>query len=143
MAYFWPARSKWGVGPWCLGESLGFMALRVEGTASGWFHRAAITSRSLQWKDNEPVPLGSIKASWIENFDLPLPLYKESSNIYVNRLWSMPDMKSERGWARMKHNRNDMFKHQEQELLKLASPPVEIWLILSVGMSLRSQLLNN
>ncbi|KAK4386805.1 hypothetical protein Sango_2551100 [Sesamum angolense] len=65
MAYFWPARSKWGVGPCCLGESLGFMALRVEGTASGWFHRAAITSRSLQWKDNEPVPLGFIKASWI------------------------------------------------------------------------------
>ncbi|KAL7220732.1 hypothetical protein ACSBR2_013592 [Camellia fascicularis] len=31
------------------------MARRVEGTASGWFHRAAITSRSRQWKDYKPV----------------------------------------------------------------------------------------
>ncbi|KAL2253411.1 UNVERIFIED_CONTAM: hypothetical protein Sindi_0135800 [Sesamum indicum] len=120
------------------------MALRAEGTASGWFHRAAITSRSLQWKDNEPAPLGSNKQMrlsltiamhrhqfirkeavfiFVGNFDLPLTLYKASSNIiYVNRLWSKPDMKTER-----KRNGIYMLKHhEEQELLKLASPPVEI-----------------
>ncbi|KAG6419780.1 hypothetical protein SASPL_116292 [Salvia splendens] len=31
---------------------MGFMARRVVGTASGWFHRAANTSRSRPWKDN-------------------------------------------------------------------------------------------
>ncbi|GMP56936.1 hypothetical protein CsSME_00021224 [Camellia sinensis var. sinensis] len=31
------------------------MARRVEGTTSGWFHRAAITSYSRQWKDYKPV----------------------------------------------------------------------------------------
>ncbi|CAA0812978.1 Abscisic acid receptor PYL8 [Striga hermonthica] len=51
----WPARSKWGVGPCDLGEGSGLSARRAEGTASGWPHRAARTSRSLQWKDNGPV----------------------------------------------------------------------------------------
>ncbi|GFQ08885.1 hypothetical protein PHJA_003032600 [Phtheirospermum japonicum] len=40
------------------------MAFRAEGTASGWLHRAATTSRSLQWKDNGPVQLDSNKATW-------------------------------------------------------------------------------
>ncbi|KAK9188504.1 hypothetical protein WN944_019907 [Citrus x changshan-huyou] len=35
---------------------LGFLGLRVEGKASGWFHRAAITSRSRRWMDNGSSP---------------------------------------------------------------------------------------
>lgn len=35
---------------------LGFLGLRVEGKASGWFHRAAITSRSRRWMDNGSAP---------------------------------------------------------------------------------------
>ncbi|KAK6133156.1 hypothetical protein DH2020_033094 [Rehmannia glutinosa] len=45
-------------------EGLGCAAFRAEGTASGWFHRAATTSRSLQWKDNGPLQFSSNKASW-------------------------------------------------------------------------------
>ncbi|KAL2475314.1 homeobox-leucine zipper protein ATHB-52-like [Abeliophyllum distichum] len=44
-----------GIGPCGPSESMGCVALRVEETASGWFHRAAMTSHSLQWKDNGPV----------------------------------------------------------------------------------------
>ncbi|GER34327.1 abscisic acid receptor PYR1 [Striga asiatica] len=51
----WPARSKWGVGPRGSGEGLDLSALRAEGNASGWPHRAAKISRFLQWKDNGPV----------------------------------------------------------------------------------------
>ena len=35
---------------------LGHLVPRVEDTAWGWFHRAATTSPSWQWKDHEPVP---------------------------------------------------------------------------------------
>ncbi|KAL0345920.1 UNVERIFIED_CONTAM: hypothetical protein Sradi_4423300 [Sesamum radiatum] len=55
VADFWLARFKWGVGPCGSSESMGFGVLRVEGIASGWSHRAAKTSRSLQWKDNRLV----------------------------------------------------------------------------------------
>ncbi|KAH7865237.1 hypothetical protein Vadar_004010 [Vaccinium darrowii] len=48
----WPARSKFGVGSRAQGEGHGFLAFRAEETASGWFHRAAFTSRSSRWKDN-------------------------------------------------------------------------------------------
>ena len=58
-AVIWPARSKPGVEPRHLSEDLGVSALRVEGIAWGWSHRAAITSRSWQWKDNGSVPSGS------------------------------------------------------------------------------------
>ncbi|GMP56943.1 hypothetical protein CsSME_00021231 [Camellia sinensis var. sinensis] len=51
----WLARSKLGVGSCGPSKGLDFMARRVEGTASGWFHRAAITSRSRRWKDYKPV----------------------------------------------------------------------------------------
>ncbi|KAL0443141.1 UNVERIFIED_CONTAM: hypothetical protein Slati_2036800 [Sesamum latifolium] len=61
----WSARSKRGVGFRSPGEGLGLVALRAEGTASGWLHRAAITSRSLQWKDNGSVLLGSNIATWV------------------------------------------------------------------------------
>lgn len=37
-------------------KALGHMVLRQEGKAWGWFHRAAITSLSLQWKDNGTEP---------------------------------------------------------------------------------------
>ncbi|GJT76917.1 sister chromatid cohesion protein PDS5-like protein isoform X1 [Tanacetum coccineum] len=49
------AHSKSRVGPWGLSEGSGFLVPRVEGNALGWFHRAANTSRSRQWKDNELV----------------------------------------------------------------------------------------
>ena len=32
-------------------KALGLLVSRVEGTAWGWFHRAATTSRPWQWKD--------------------------------------------------------------------------------------------
>jgi len=58
-AVIWPARSKPGVEPRHPSEDLGVSAPRVEGIAWGWSHRAAITSRSWQWKDNGSVPSGS------------------------------------------------------------------------------------
>lgn len=60
----WPAHSKSGVGSRAQGEGLGFLFLRVGETASGWFHRAASTSRSSRWKDNGPVLRRAIDASW-------------------------------------------------------------------------------
>lgn len=66
MAYYWSARSKLRVELRDLGEGLGYVVPRVEGTASGWFHRAATTSRSRQWKDNGPVPSSSSKTRWID-----------------------------------------------------------------------------
>ncbi|KAM7278683.1 hypothetical protein ACFE04_005817 [Oxalis oulophora] len=54
MELFWLARSKAGVWVRVFGESLGLVLNREEGSALGWFHRAAITSRSSQWKDNLP-----------------------------------------------------------------------------------------
>lgn len=38
-------------------EGLGFVALESGGSAPGWFHRAANTSRCCRWKDHEPVLL--------------------------------------------------------------------------------------
>ncbi|CAL5406574.1 unnamed protein product [Camellia sinensis] len=38
-------------------EGLGCVVTKVEGTALGWPHRAAITSHSQQWKDNSSVQL--------------------------------------------------------------------------------------
>ena len=38
-----------------LSEGSGYWVPKVEGTALGWFHRAAKTSRSQQWKDNGPM----------------------------------------------------------------------------------------
>ncbi|CAI9783690.1 unnamed protein product [Fraxinus pennsylvanica] len=61
LAICGPARSKQGIGPCCPSESLGCLALRVEETASGWLYRAAMTSHSLQWKDNGPVLPDPIK----------------------------------------------------------------------------------
>ncbi|EEF34888.1 conserved hypothetical protein [Ricinus communis] len=58
----WLARSKLRVDPCGLGEGPGSMGPRAEGTALGWFHRAAITSLSWQWKDNGPVLPGAIEA---------------------------------------------------------------------------------
>lgn len=46
------------LGPAGLGEGPGLLPLRAEGTASGWPHRAASTSHSMQWKDNGSVLLG-------------------------------------------------------------------------------------
>lgn len=46
---------SWVAEPRDLGEDSGLLAPRVEGTAPGWFHRAASTSRSRQWKDHEMV----------------------------------------------------------------------------------------
>ncbi|KAB2601951.1 hypothetical protein D8674_002956 [Pyrus ussuriensis x Pyrus communis] len=43
-----------------LGEGSGFTFPKAEGTASGWLHRATITTISWQWKDNRSVPSGSI-----------------------------------------------------------------------------------
>ncbi|KAK6940713.1 Cytochrome P450 [Dillenia turbinata] len=51
----WLARSKSGVGSCFLGEGLGCVIPRAEENASGWFHRAANTSRSGRWKDYEPA----------------------------------------------------------------------------------------
>lgn len=51
----WLTYSKSRVGPGGLSEGFGFLVPRVEGNALGWFHRAVKTSRSRQWKDNEPV----------------------------------------------------------------------------------------
>ncbi|KAL0422474.1 UNVERIFIED_CONTAM: putative disease resistance protein [Sesamum latifolium] len=61
VANCWLARSKRGVGLCSSNEGLGFIALGVEGIASGWLHRAAKTSRSLQWKDNK---LSRINRCW-------------------------------------------------------------------------------
>ncbi|KAF5950925.1 hypothetical protein HYC85_012918 [Camellia sinensis] len=51
----WLARSKLGVGSCSPSEGFYFNARRVEGIASGWFHRPAITSRCRQRKDDKPV----------------------------------------------------------------------------------------
>ncbi|PWA83372.1 hypothetical protein CTI12_AA168800 [Artemisia annua] len=50
----WLARSKSIVGSCGLSEGLGHLDPRVGGNALGWFHRAAITPRFRQWKDNKP-----------------------------------------------------------------------------------------
>ncbi|CAI9783694.1 unnamed protein product [Fraxinus pennsylvanica] len=55
LAICWLAHSKQGIGLSGSSEGMGCLALRVGDTASGWLHRAAITSHSLQWKDNGPV----------------------------------------------------------------------------------------
>ena len=52
VAKCWPARSKRRGGLRNLDEGLGHVVLREVGIASGWLHRAAKTTRSLQWKDN-------------------------------------------------------------------------------------------
>ena len=70
----WRGRVRWG---WDTGspvpsgefescdptEGLGDVVPRVEGTAWGWIHRAAFTSRSLRWKDNVLVLHGPNDAS--------------------------------------------------------------------------------
>ncbi|CAL5406575.1 unnamed protein product [Camellia sinensis] len=38
-------------------KACGRVVTKVEGTALGWPHRAAITSHSQQWKDNSSVQL--------------------------------------------------------------------------------------
>uniref|UniRef100_A0A2C9UYZ7 Uncharacterized protein n=1 Tax=Manihot esculenta TaxID=3983 RepID=A0A2C9UYZ7_MANES len=55
LANFWLAHSKLGVEPWDSSEGLALLVPRAEGTALGWLHRAATTSRSWQWKDYRPV----------------------------------------------------------------------------------------
>ncbi|BAT84138.1 hypothetical protein VIGAN_04141900 [Vigna angularis var. angularis] len=52
MAKCWPARSKLRADPRDLSEGLGLLSPKVDGTASGWFHRTAKTSLSRQWRDN-------------------------------------------------------------------------------------------
>ncbi|PWA68828.1 hypothetical protein CTI12_AA304960 [Artemisia annua] len=49
----WLARSKSRAGLCGLSEGSSHMVPKVGGTALGWFHRAATTPRSRQWKDNE------------------------------------------------------------------------------------------
>ncbi|CAA3007604.1 Hypothetical predicted protein, partial [Olea europaea subsp. europaea] len=58
----WSAHFKQGIGPCGSSESLSCLVPRAEETASGWLHRAAITSPSLQWKDNRPVLLDPEKS---------------------------------------------------------------------------------
>ncbi|KAI3461179.1 hypothetical protein Pfo_017842, partial [Paulownia fortunei] len=60
-----PARSKQGVGPCQLGESLNDLVLRVEGTASGWFHRAAKTSHSCSGRITGWCFSGPLNAQWV------------------------------------------------------------------------------
>ncbi|PWA89534.1 hypothetical protein CTI12_AA110060 [Artemisia annua] len=50
----WLARSKSRVGSCGFSEGFGHLDPRVGGNALGWFHRAAITPRFRQWKDNKP-----------------------------------------------------------------------------------------
>lgn len=63
---------SWVVEPCDSGEGPGLPALRVEGTAPGWFHRAARTSRSQQWKDHEMVQPMAHLASRIGSVGPPL-----------------------------------------------------------------------
>ncbi|KAK3038733.1 hypothetical protein RJ639_028340 [Escallonia herrerae] len=51
---YWLAHSKLRAGPCDPSEGMGYVVPRDRGKASGWLHRAAITLRSRQWKDNEP-----------------------------------------------------------------------------------------
>ncbi|KAL8495668.1 hypothetical protein ACS0TY_019689 [Phlomoides rotata] len=57
VAKCWPARSKPGVVPCGPGEGLGLVVPREVGTVPGWFHRAATTALSWQWKDNGPAAI--------------------------------------------------------------------------------------
>jgi len=59
LAIIRPVRSKPGDVPRHSSEDLDVLAPRVEDIAWGWSHRAAITSRSWQWKDNRLVLSGS------------------------------------------------------------------------------------
>ena len=63
----WLVRSKLWVGFSGSGEGLDQWIPREEGTAWGWFHRAAYTSRSRQWKDSELGALSSHIAWWAEH----------------------------------------------------------------------------
>ena len=65
VASVWPARSKPRVGSWVSCEGWRHMVPRVEDNAWGWFHRAAKTSRSWQWKDNGLLRHGSDMAQWV------------------------------------------------------------------------------
>ena len=53
-------------------KALGFVVLREEGIASGWFHRAATTSRPWQWKDYGLAPLrthqGPMSWTWMDHY---------------------------------------------------------------------------
>ena len=55
LIYIRPARSKPRAEPCNPSEGLGYLSPKVGGNAWGWFHRAATTSRSWQWKDNKPL----------------------------------------------------------------------------------------
>jgi len=45
-----------------LSEGLGFFGPKLKGTARGWFHRAARTFGSWQWRDNRlPAPSAHYK----------------------------------------------------------------------------------
>jgi len=52
FAICWPAHSKLRAESGDLSEDIGLLTLRVEDTAWGWFHRAATTSHSQQWRDH-------------------------------------------------------------------------------------------
>ncbi|PWA32307.1 hypothetical protein CTI12_AA625370 [Artemisia annua] len=54
LCSIWLARSKSRVGSCGFSEGFGHLDPRVGGNALGWFHRAAITPRYRQWKDNKP-----------------------------------------------------------------------------------------
>ena len=58
------AHSKYGVGSGPLGEGSVVLVTKVEGTALGWFHTAAITSLSCRWKDNMLVLGKSFNTLW-------------------------------------------------------------------------------
>jgi hypothetical protein len=60
-AMCWPARSKLRVVPRDMGEGLCLLVPRWEGNAWGWFHRAANTSSSWQWRDYRLLHFRSIK----------------------------------------------------------------------------------
>ncbi|KDP38711.1 hypothetical protein JCGZ_04064 [Jatropha curcas] len=63
LAISWLARSKPRVESIDPGEGLVRLTPKVEGTALGWLHRAAITSLSWQWKDNGSVP---VEFKWLD-----------------------------------------------------------------------------
>ncbi|KAI3466312.1 hypothetical protein Pfo_022975, partial [Paulownia fortunei] len=75
------------LGPDAWAEGLGFVTFRMEGTALGWFHRAATTSCSLQWKDYGLVLLGFSKAIWVGP-DWTVIFFIYVLNNFYNFLWS-------------------------------------------------------
>lgn len=66
LGFHWLARSKPGAVLRGLSEGSDLVALKVEGIAWGWFHRAANTSRFWQCMDNESDPLGPNMISWAD-----------------------------------------------------------------------------